>query len=84
MKKLGGYTSPYEGQVIMGEYEANPVLSEKDLWLYRNALRVDTLSMALAIVRGCSSLDKAISSLTMERDSRLLSSWPGGITKEEK
>ena len=58
------------------EFEKNPVLSDKDLWLYKNALRVDTLTMALAIVSGCSNLEMAIGALRIERDSRAVSSWP--------
>jgi hypothetical protein len=64
------------------EFEKHPVLSEKDLWLYKNALRVDILSMALAIVRGCSNVEMAIEALKLERDCYAVSSWPGGLRDE--
>ena len=65
------------------KFEKHPVLGEKELWLYKNALRVDTLTMALAIVRGCSNLEMAIGALQIERDSHAVSSWPGGLRKDE-
>ena len=65
------------------KFEKHPVLGEKELWLYKNALRVDTLTMALAIARGCSNLEMAIGALQIERDSYAVSSWPGGLRKDE-
>jgi hypothetical protein len=64
------------------KFEKHPVLGDKELWLYKNALRVDTLTMALAIVRGCSNLEMAIGALQIERDSHAVSSWPGGLRDE--
>lgn len=68
----------------LNEFEDYPVLSGMGLWKYKNALRVDTLSLALAHMSVCDDLETATNVIRKLHDSYALSSWPGGITKEAK
>ena len=52
-------------------------LTEKGFWLYKNAVRVEALGIALAALDHSVDLDAAKETLTKIRDSYALSSWPG-------
>lgn len=58
-------------------------LTEKGFWLYKNAVKVEALSMALAALDNSVDLDAAKATLTKIRDSYALSSWPDWIMKDE-
>jgi hypothetical protein len=58
------------------------LMTEFGLWTYKNALRVEVFSMALAALEGSKSLDEAKETLKIFRDSYLVSSWPGGLRDE--
>jgi hypothetical protein len=51
-------------------------LSEKEFWLYKNAIRVEALSMALAALDNSVDLDAAKSMVKQIRDSYALASSP--------
>ena len=51
-------------------------LSDEDFWKYKNAIRVEALSMAIAALDYSKDLATAKDALTKIRDSYALSSWP--------
>lgn len=52
-------------------------MTEFGLWSYKNALRVEVLSMAIAALDQSGDLATAKDMLTKIRDSYALASWPG-------
>ena len=65
------------------DYEDHPLLSEDGFWAFKNAVKVETLSMAIAALDYSKDLATAKEALTKIRDSYALSSWPGGLRKDE-
>jgi hypothetical protein len=58
-------------------YDDHPLLSEDGFWAFKNAVKVETLSMAIAALDHSMDLATAKDTLTKIRDSYALASWPG-------
>ena len=52
-------------------------LSEEGFWKYKNAVRVEVLSMTLAALDVCKDLDTAKDVIKKIHDSYVMASWPG-------
>lgn len=58
------------------KFEDHPFLSDDGFWVFKNSVKVEALSMALAAMDCSVDLDAAKKTLTMIRDSYALMSMP--------
>jgi hypothetical protein len=67
----------------LNNFENHPVLSEFGFWKYKNAVQIQTLAGVLEGLSTCEDLEQAKSMVKIMHDSYMVSSWPGGLVRDE-